>query len=99
MAMFGQPLHDITGVRSLGDYRLHLIFSDGTEGDIDVGRLIDFRGVFEPLRDPMEFQRVYVDPEAGTIVWPNGADLDPLVLYAAVTRRSIDSLLTSPAVR
>src|SRR5205814_8859416 len=55
--------------------------------------LFDFRGVFEPLRDVREFQRVYVDPEAGTIVWLNGADLDPLVLYAAVTKQSVESLL------
>lgn len=97
--MFGTPIHDITGVTSLGNHRLHLVFADGTEGDVDVARLIDFRGVFEALRDVREFQRVYVDPEAGTIAWPNGADLDPLVLYSLVTNRSIESLLASTAVR
>jgi len=97
--MFGSPIYDITEVTSLGNHELHLVFADGSEGDVDVARLIDFRGVFEPLRDVREFQRVYVDPEAGTIVWPNGADLDPLVLYSAVTKRSIESLLASTAVR
>lgn len=29
------------------------------------------------------FRGVTVDPEAGTLVWPNGADLDPDVLYEA----------------
>jgi len=65
---------------------------------VDVASLISFRGIFEPLRDPAEFASVYVDPEAGTIGWPNGADLDPLVLYSAVTNRSIESLITTLAV-
>jgi hypothetical protein len=97
--MFGQPIYDITGVRSLGGHRLHLIFADGTEGEVDIAQMIEFRGIFEPLLEVTEFQKVYVDPEAGTIVWPNGADLDPLVLYAAVTGRSVESLLTATAVR
>jgi hypothetical protein len=33
------------------------------------------------LHDPAEFARVTVDQQAGTIVWPNGVDLDPDVLY------------------
>ena len=97
--MFGTPIHDIKSVRNLDGHRLHLVFADGTEGDVDVARLIDFRGIFEPLRDVQEFQRVYVDPEAGTIVWPNGADLDPLVLYAAVTKQSVESLLGGAVAR
>ena len=31
----------------------------------------------EPLRDPEFFARVSVNPETGTIEWPNGADLAP----------------------
>jgi hypothetical protein len=38
--------------------------------------------IFEPIRgDPAFFRTVRVDPELGTIVWPNGADIDPDVLY------------------
>ncbi len=38
--------------------------------------------VFEPLRqDPRLFRTVRVDAGLGTIVWPNGADLDPDVLH------------------
>jgi hypothetical protein len=33
------------------------------------------------LRDPKEFVQVTVDRESGTVVWPTGADLDPIVVY------------------
>jgi Protein of unknown function (DUF2442) len=73
-------LVDITSVEVLGHYRLRLGFSDGSTRDVDLtGEL--HGPVFEPLADPEYFSQVRVDPELGTVVWPNGADLDPLVLH------------------
>jgi len=46
------------------------------------------RGVFEPLRDPEYFRQLRADPEAGTIVWPNEADIAPETLYAHAQRRT-----------
>lgn len=51
-----------------------------------VPRDVDLTGglrgpVFEPLADPDFFVQVRVDVELGTVVWPNGADLYPLVLH------------------
>jgi hypothetical protein len=43
-------------------------------------------GVFAPLRDPALFAQVYVDHEAGTIVWPNDVDVDPDTLYEEAHR-------------
>ena len=37
--------------------------------------------VFEPLKEQRYFERVSVDPIAGTVVWPNGADFVPEALY------------------
>jgi Protein of unknown function (DUF2442) len=37
--------------------------------------------MFKPLRDESFFALVAVDEDLGTIVWPNGADLAPDVLY------------------
>jgi hypothetical protein len=37
--------------------------------------------MLEPVRrDPQLFRSVRVDETLGTVVWPNGADLDPDVL-------------------
>ena len=70
-------------VRISGGFRLRLKFDDGTERDVDVRPFL--RGpIFEPLlRDTALFAAVRVDPELGTIVWPNGADIDPDTLHAA----------------
>jgi hypothetical protein len=80
---------DIVEVRALDEYRLFLRFEDGVSGEIDFAEQVPFDGVFAPLREPKVFEQVRVDSELGTIVWPNGADLDPDVLYACVTGRRV----------
>ena len=82
-------LPNVVSVSQTGPYRLRLRFDDGAEGEIDIKEMTTFEGVFEPLSDPSFFSRVSVDQEAGTIVWPNGADLDPLVLHSKVTGQPI----------
>lgn len=63
-------------------YVVRLRFEDGTAGDVDFGYLLEYSGVFEPLADPGYFREMRVDREAGTIVWPNDADIAPETLYA-----------------
>lgn len=75
-------LVDVERVEVLTPYRLRLTFDDGSEGEVDVAAVVPFEGVFAPLRDPAIFRAVRVDPELGTIVWPNGEDLDPEILHA-----------------
>jgi len=78
-------LMDIIAAKALGDYRLHLRFEDGVEGVVDLAPHLSFQGIFEPLRDPAYFAQVRVDADLGTVAWPNGADLDPDVLYGRIT--------------
>ncbi len=85
-------LKDIVSVEPRGDHRLRLRFEDGAEGEVDVAAIVPFEGVFAPLRDPEAFAGVTIDPLLGTVRWPNGADLDPDVLYAIVTGRPIPDL-------
>ncbi len=80
-------LADVVEVVALEPYRLRLRFGDGLAGEVDVEKLVRFDGIFEALRDPAFFSAVRVAPELGTIVWPNGADLDPVALHDAVARR------------
>ncbi len=77
-------LVDVISVRVLDGFQVHLVFQDGTEGVIDLEHHLQ-GPVFEPLRnDPQFFRSMRVDPEAGTIAWPNGADIAPETLYAEV---------------
>jgi len=77
-------------VRHMRDYRLELSFTDGTTGELDFRqRIVGRGGVFRQLEDVGLFKQVQVDPEAGTIVWPNGVDFCPDVLYSLATGKPL----------
>jgi uncharacterized protein DUF2442 len=57
-----------------------------TAGDVDLSYLSEYGGVFEPLKDPDYFRKLRADEEAGTIVWPNDADIAPETLYSRARR-------------
>ncbi len=65
------------------DFILHLQFSDGTEGDVDLEPELDGE-VFTPLKDSAYFKRFTVNAELHTVTWPNGADFAPEFLYDKV---------------
>lgn len=73
----------VTEVEPLGGFTLRLCFSDGAERVVDLAEEL-WGPVFEPLRANLDlFRQVRVDDELGTIVWPNGADMDPDVLHGS----------------
>ena len=70
----------VAAVELVGPYSLALRFNDGALRRVDL--LPELEGpVFEPLRDPAYFSMVVLDPVAGTVVWPNGADFAPEFLH------------------
>ncbi len=73
----------VCSVKPLEEFQVFLEFSNGEQKTVDLDPLL--RGpIFEPLRkDPRLFRAVHVDKDLGTIVWDNGADIDPDVLYGA----------------
>ncbi len=72
----------------LDGYVVHVRFEDGITADVDLSYLLGYGGVFEPLRDPAHFAQLRADAEAGTIVWPNDADIAPETLYAQAQQRA-----------
>lgn len=62
-------------------FRVRLGFTDGTQREVDLAPFLH-GPIFETIRQDSEvFRSVRVDERAGTITWPNGADIDPDVLY------------------
>lgn len=82
-----EPIVHVSQVERLGGHRLRLSFEDGASGELDFSKE-DWKGVFAPLRDFAYFNSVRLDPELGTIVWPNGADIAPETLHRLVLEQS-----------
>lgn len=70
----------ITRVEHLGHHALRLAFNDGSVREVDLSGEL-FGEIFEPLHDPEAFAQVYLNPDTGTIEWPNGADFAPEFLH------------------
>jgi hypothetical protein len=67
-------------VNYLEGYKLRLEFNDGAVRDVDLSSEL-YGEIFEPLKDVRLFRQVMVNPDTGTIEWPNGADFAPEFLY------------------
>ncbi len=74
-------LPQVVGARHISGFIVSTRFDDGTEKQIDVSQW--FKGpVFEPPKEPKVFKKFFI--EAGTLACPNGVDIAPEALYAAV---------------
>lgn len=83
-------LVDVKSVKALADRRLEIGFEDGLVAELNLDDIVErYDGVFAPLTDPVFFRQVRVDVELGTIVWPNGADICPDVLYSHASGKKI----------
>ena len=74
------PIYRVRSFEIVGIYTLRIVFDDGAV------QIVNFEPVlagelYSPLRDTALFNQVKVDPEAHTLVWPNGADFDPATLH------------------
>jgi hypothetical protein len=65
--------------RHVRDYVVEFTFTDGSVREIDLAPFL-WGPVFERVKEQDYFRRFRVS-RRGTIVWPNGADIDPDVLY------------------
>jgi hypothetical protein len=79
--MTTMPIY-VTAVDYIADYNLVVTFTDGCVKTVDCSGLINKGPVYQPWQDVAYFKQFVLDPEAETLVWPNGADIAPSLLYA-----------------
>ena len=78
---------EIMDAKSLGGFRVWILFQGGLQGDVDLSGYTTFGPVFEPLAEESFFKKFTI--QGGTLAWPNGADIAPERLYELVSTKSI----------
>ncbi len=73
-------IYRVVSFEKLAPFTLRVMFDDGTSQVIDFLPVLKGE-LYSPLQDPLLFDQVRIDPEAHTLVWPNGADFDPAILH------------------
>jgi hypothetical protein len=71
----------VAGVAVLEPHVMRVLFDDGVVRDVQFIPGESDGSLVKELDDPEYFAKVQVDPEGGTVVWPNGLDLAPEVLH------------------
>ena len=71
----------ITQLEVLPNYRLNVVFRDGTNGIVDLSDE-PFDGVFAPFADPSFFEQASL--EEGVVIWPGGLDIAPDAMYREI---------------
>jgi len=74
------PIHKVKSFRKIAPYTLKVEFNDRTVREIYFYPILKGK-LYGPLRDVSLFDKVKIDPEVHTLVWPNGADFDPATLH------------------
>lgn len=74
------PIYKINSFKKLGHYVLQIKFNDRTERTVDFQPILKGK-LYGPLKNMKLFDRVRLDPEVHTLIWPNGADFDPAILH------------------
>jgi hypothetical protein len=74
------PIYRVESFEIISPYTLKVKFDDATEQSINFHPVLA-GDLYGPLRDLALFNKVEIDPEVNTLVWPNGADFDPATLH------------------
>ncbi|MGH2645631.1 MAG: DUF2442 domain-containing protein [Chitinophagaceae bacterium] len=79
-------------VTALPEYKIKVLFEDGTEGVIDLSTFMG-EGIFTSLRDENIFKKVYVTKSS--IAWSDELEIDAGTIYAEIKQKTPKELFHS----
>lgn len=80
-------------VTPMPDYRIHVKYEDGVEGEADLAHLVG-HGVFANWKDAANFSCVTIG-EHGEFRWNNNIDLCSDAIYLQITGKSPEDIFPS----
>lgn len=78
-------------VKPLQNFCLHVRFSDGIEGQVNLSEFAG-KGVFNLWNDYSEFEKVSIG-SGGELVWNEEVDMDGLAIYLRLTGKKPENIL------
>lgn len=78
-------------VKPLKDFCLHVKFSDGVEGEVDLSEFAG-KGVFALWNNYSQFEKVTTG-SSGELVWNEDVDMDGLGIYLKLTGKQPEDVL------
>lgn len=82
----------------IGEFQIELSFADGYKSVVDFrSHILNKHGVWQPLHDVDYFKQFRVDSDLETLVWPNGVDICPDLLYQMASGKTSWQSDTAPA--
>ena len=83
-------MYRITNVKVLEGYNIRLKYADGTEGTVNLSRLVS-KGVFSLWNNYDEFKNVSIG-SSGELLWGSEVDLCPDSLYLEITGKKPEEI-------
>ena len=92
-------LHDVVTALYKDCYQIELTFDNGARVVVDFAPYLQRGGVFKRFRDLAFFREFRVDPELGTLTWPDEIDVALETLYAQATGSPLPDWMTTEESR
>ncbi len=83
--------YDLIKADYVKDYKIKVVFEDGTSGMADLEKIIRKGGVFTELKNQNKFKLFFIHKELKVLTWDNEIDIAPETLYELAVGEKISA--------